>query len=120
LLELLSDVGNRQTLEEAKHLIEGARSLRLPVFDELFLHLTRIKVVRLAYAVADELNLPWKSIAQQHSERLGGGKRWVSVGKTGERLDAFEAWSQQAAASALPAAAHLTDEEVVDMVKALR
>jgi prevent-host-death family protein len=35
-------------------------------------------------------------------------------------MDAFEAWSQQAAASALPAAAHLTDEEVVDMVKALR
>lgn len=34
--------------------------------------------------------------------------------------DAFEAWSRQAAASALPAAAHLTDEEVVDMVKALR
>jgi prevent-host-death family protein len=34
--------------------------------------------------------------------------------------DAFEAWSRQAAASALPAAARLTDEEVVDMVKALR
>jgi prevent-host-death family protein len=33
---------------------------------------------------------------------------------------AFEAWSQQAAASALPAAADLTDEEVVDMVKASR
>ena len=34
--------------------------------------------------------------------------------------DAFEAWSRQAAASSLPAAAHLTDEEVGDMVKALR
>jgi hypothetical protein len=87
LLELLSDVGNRQTLEEAKHLVESARSLRLPVLNELLLNLTRIKVARLAYAVADEFNLPWKSIARQHSERLGGGKRWVSVGKTGERLD---------------------------------
>jgi len=87
LLELLSDAGVRQTLEETRHLAEGARSLRLPVLDELFSHLTRIKVVRLAYAVADELNLPWKTIAQQHSARLGGGKRWVSVGKTGERLD---------------------------------
>jgi hypothetical protein len=87
LLELLSDVGKRQTLEEAKHLVEGARSLRLPVLEALFSHLTRIKVVRLAYAVADELNLPWKSIAHQHSERLGGGHRWVAVGKTGERLD---------------------------------
>ena len=35
-------------------------------------------------------------------------------------VDAFEAWSQKATASALPAAAHLTDEAVVDMVKALR
>lgn len=87
LLELLSDVGKRQTLEEAKHLVEGARSLRLPVLEALFSHLNRIKVVRLACAVADELNLPWISIAQQHSERLGGGKRWVSKGKTGERLD---------------------------------
>lgn len=87
LLELLSDVGKRQTLEEAKHLIESARSLRLPVLEELFSHLVRIKVVRLAYAVADDLNLPWKSIAQQHSERLGGGERWVTKGKTGEVLN---------------------------------
>lgn len=87
LLELLSDVGKGQTLEETRHLVEGARSLRLPVLDELLSHLTRIKVVRLAYALADELDLPWKSIACQHSERLGGGKRWVSVGKSGERLD---------------------------------
>jgi len=87
LLELLSDVGNRQSLEQARHLLEGTRSLRLPVLDALFSHLTRIKVVRLAHAMADELDLPWTSIAHQHSVRLGGGKRWVSVGKTGERLD---------------------------------
>jgi hypothetical protein len=87
ILELLSDVGKGQTLEESKHLIEGARSLRISVLEELFSYLTRIKVVRLAHALADDLNLPWKFIAQQHSERLGGGKRWVSVGKTGERLD---------------------------------
>lgn len=40
--------------------------------------------------------------------------------KRSAAVDAFEAWSQRAAASALPAAAHLTDEEVVDMVQALR
>lgn len=87
LLELLSDVGTRQTLEEARHLVEGARSLRMPVLEALFSHLTRIKVVRLAHALADELSLSWVSLAQQHSERLGGGKRWVGVGKNGERLD---------------------------------
>ncbi len=35
-------------------------------------------------------------------------------------VDAFEAWSQKAAASALPDAAHLSDEDVLNMVKALR
>ena len=35
-------------------------------------------------------------------------------------VDAFEAWSQKAAASALPGAAHLSDDDVLNMVKALR
>lgn len=35
-------------------------------------------------------------------------------------IDAFDAWSQKAAASALPAAASLTDDEVLGLVKALR
>lgn len=86
ILELLSDVGKRQTLEEAMNLTEAARSLRLPVLNELMEHLTRIKVIRLAYAVADDLDLPWKTIALKHSTRLGGGQRWVTVGRTGERL----------------------------------
>jgi len=86
VLELLSDVGKRQTFEEARHLMEAARSLRLPVLDELMEHLTRIKVVRLAYAVADDLDLPWKTMALKHSIRLGGGERWVSMGRNGERL----------------------------------
>ena len=86
ILELLSDVGKRQTLEEAQHLVEGARALRLNVLEELFEHLTRIKVVRLAYVLADDLDLPWKALALKHSVRLGGGQRWVTVGRTGERL----------------------------------
>jgi hypothetical protein len=87
LLELLSDVGKGQSLEEATHLVEGARSLRLPVLDVLLAHLKRIKVVRLADAIANELDLPWKSLARKHSERLGGGRRWVSTTRTGERLN---------------------------------
>jgi antitoxin Phd len=35
-------------------------------------------------------------------------------------VDAFDAWSQKATASALPAANSLTDEAVLDMVKASR
>jgi antitoxin Phd len=35
-------------------------------------------------------------------------------------VEAFEAWSQRAAATALPAAAELTDEDVVRLVKESR
>lgn len=87
LLELLSEVGKRQGLEEASHLLESARTVRLPVLDELLAHLTRIKVARLAAALSHELDLPWQAMARHHSERLGGGERWVTRGRTGERLN---------------------------------
>jgi prevent-host-death family protein len=40
--------------------------------------------------------------------------------KRSAALDAFDAWSQKAAASALPATASLTDDEVLRLVKAAR
>ena len=42
------------------------------------------------------------------------------VNKRQSAVEAFEAWSQKAAATALPAAAELTDEDVVRMVKESR
>lgn len=87
VLELLSDVGKSQGVEEARHLVEGARSLRTDVLEALLAHLKRIKVARLAHAFAEELGLPWAALARRHSERLGGGLRWVSATKTGERLN---------------------------------
>ena len=44
-------------------------------------------MVRLAARLASELELPWAELVQRHSRRLGGGRRWVAVGRTGERLD---------------------------------
>lgn len=87
VLELLSDIGKSQGLEEARHLVEGARSLRMDIMDTLLGHLKRIKVARLAHAFAEDLGLPWGELARRHSERLGGGRRWVSATKTGERLN---------------------------------
>jgi len=87
LLELLSDVGKAQSLEETRQLVEGTRTLREKTLDELLAHLTRIKVVRLAEMLARDLDLPWATLAKRHSQRLGGGKRWIAVAKTGERLD---------------------------------
>jgi hypothetical protein len=87
LLELLSDVGKTQSLEEARQLVETLRTLREKVLDELLMRTTRIKVVRLADLLASELELSWAPLARRHSERMGGGTRWVAVSKSGERLD---------------------------------
>lgn len=87
LLELLSDVGKTQSLEEARQLVETLRTLREKTLDELLAHTTRIKVVRLAELLGRELDLPWAGTAKRHSQRIGGGKRWLAVGKNGERLD---------------------------------
>lgn len=87
LLELLSDVGKTQSLKEARELVEGLRTLREKALDELLAHTKRIKVVRLATLLGRELNLPWAGTAKRHSQRVGGGKRWIAVAKTGERID---------------------------------
>ena len=87
MLELFSDIGKRQSLVEARDLVESLSGLRGKVLDELLRHTTRIKVVRVAAAFATEMNLPWARLAAKHSKRVGGGKRWVAVGRTGERLD---------------------------------
>ena len=87
LLELLSDVGKIQSLDEARQLVESLRSLREKILDELLTHTERIKVVRLAEMLAKDLDLPWAALAKRHSRRLGGGERWVAVSKNGERLD---------------------------------
>lgn len=87
MLELFSDVGKNQSLDEARQLVEGLSSLRTNVLEELMAHVTRIKVIRLAESLSKEFDLPWAAIAKLHSQRLGGGKRWVGVAKSGERLD---------------------------------
>ena len=87
LLELLSNVGKNQTLEEARYIVEGTSSLREPVLDQLMAHVDRVKVVRLAASLASEFDLPWSPVAAKHSERVGGGARWTAVTKSGERID---------------------------------
>lgn len=87
LLELLSDVGKTESLQDSRDLVESVRSLRLPVLENLLAHTTRIKVVRLARALSEELDLPWAAIAKKYSDVKGGGSRWVAITKNGERLD---------------------------------
>lgn len=87
LLEQMSDVGKTDALQDTRDLIESVRDLRLSVFETLLAHTTRIKVVRLARTLSEELDLPWAAMAKTYSEKKGGGSRWVAVSKNGERLD---------------------------------
>lgn len=87
MLELLSDVGKVQSLAETRELVESLSGLREKVLDELLMHTTRIKVVRMAATLASGMKLSWATLATQHSERIGGGAWWVAVGRSGERLD---------------------------------
>jgi hypothetical protein len=87
MLELLSDVGKVQSLAEARELVESLSGLREKVLNQLLRHTTRIKVVRMAATFATDMKLPWAALATRRSERIGGGARWVAVGRTGERLD---------------------------------
>lgn len=87
LLELLSDVGTKVSLQDAQLIVESARNLRSSTLETLLAHATRIKVVRLARALSEELGLPWAPLAKKCSEAKGGGSRWIAVSKSGERLD---------------------------------
>jgi Transcriptional regulator, AbiEi antitoxin N-terminal domain len=69
------------------YMLPGDTLTREGCWMELLAHSTRIKVVRLAELIAKDLDLPWAALAKHHSQRLGGGKRWIAVAKSGERLD---------------------------------
>ena len=79
LLELFSDTGKLQSLEETLNVAESVRHLRPDVLETLLAHTTRVKVVRLAKSLAESLELPWLEVAKNHNERLGSSSRWVAV-----------------------------------------
>ena len=87
MLELLSDVGKVESLTETRELVESLSGLREKDLEVLLMHTTRIKVVRMAATLSSSMKLPWATLASKHSERIGGGARWVAVGRSGERLD---------------------------------
>ena len=83
VLELLSEVGVRQPLEEARDLLAGAPSLRAAVLQDLLARCKQVKTVRLCLSLGRELDLPWA--AKLHPEGLptGSGQRWVGRSREG-------------------------------------
>ncbi|MEZ5646849.1 MAG: type IV toxin-antitoxin system AbiEi family antitoxin domain-containing protein [Burkholderiaceae bacterium] len=78
LLELLSDVGVRQPLQEARELVESAYSLRADVLRELLQRCTSVKTVRLCLQLGREASLPWAAKLDPATLPTGSDRPWVS------------------------------------------
>lgn len=83
LLEVLSEVGVRQSLQEARELAEGTYGLRADVLRELLQHCTSVKTVRLCLQLGRDLLLPWASKLDPATLPTGSGRPWVSQSPDG-------------------------------------
>jgi hypothetical protein len=86
LLEMLSEVGMRQGVEEARNLMEGVHSVRQEVMETLLKHCIRVKVVRLCVNWADEFNFEWSAPARKAAKRKLGKGCWNARFKDGTML----------------------------------
>lgn len=78
LLELLSEVGVRQPLQEARELVESTYSLRADVLRELLRQCTNVKTVRLCLQLGREASLPWVAKLDPATLPTGSDRPWVS------------------------------------------
>jgi hypothetical protein len=78
LLEVLSEVGVRQPLQEARELLESTYSLRADVLRELLQRCSSVKTVRLCLQLGWELSLPWAAKLDAAQLPTGSGRPWVS------------------------------------------
>jgi hypothetical protein len=86
LLEMLSEVGVHQGIEEARNIMEGARALRPEVLTTLVKNCRRVKVVRLCVSWSEELNLPWAAAVKKAAGKSLSSGRWTSRLKDGTLL----------------------------------
>lgn len=78
LLEVFSEVGVRQPLQEARELAESAYSLRADVLRDLLQRCTSVKTVRLCLQLGRELSLPWAVKLDPTQLPTGSARAWVS------------------------------------------
>ena len=83
LLEVLSDVGVRQPLQEARQLTQSTHTLRANVLLELLRSCASVKTVRLSVNLGRELGLPWSSKLDPTELPLGSARPWVSRSSDG-------------------------------------
>lgn len=83
LLELLSDVGVRQPLQEARELTENTYNFRADVLHELLQRCTSVKTVRLCLQLGREVSTPWATKLDPATLPTGSKRPWVSKSADG-------------------------------------
>jgi hypothetical protein len=78
LLEMLSEVGPRQSLTEARAIMEGAYGLREEILLNLLGQCTSVKTVRLCLLLSKELALPFADTLLSADLPTKGNGAWVS------------------------------------------
>jgi hypothetical protein len=80
ILEMLYCIPKRETLSEARYIIEGLTTLRPPIVQELLEQCSSVKAKRLLLAMAEDFDLPWLKKVQTSRVDLGKGPRVVAPG----------------------------------------
>jgi hypothetical protein len=83
LLEVLSEVGVRQSLAEARDLVENSYSVRADILRDLLQHCTSVKTVRLCLQLGRDLSMPWAAKLAAADLPTGGDRPWVSKTREG-------------------------------------
>lgn len=83
LLEMLDEVGTRQTFGEAEQLVESTYNLRARVLTELLQHCTRVKTVRLCLQLGERKQMPWAAKLDKEKLPQGSARPWVSRSRDG-------------------------------------
>lgn len=78
LLEMLSEVGPRQSLAEARAIMEGAYSMREEILLTLLGRCTSVKTVRLCLLLSKELRLPFADALFAAELPTKGKGAWVT------------------------------------------
>ncbi|MGH8239339.1 MAG: type IV toxin-antitoxin system AbiEi family antitoxin domain-containing protein, partial [Steroidobacteraceae bacterium] len=77
ILELLSEVPQRQSVDEARLLMEGLQTLRPPVLQRLLASCVSVKTVRLFLNWSRELALPHQEKLDERKFRKGSKSRHI-------------------------------------------
>jgi hypothetical protein len=87
VIELLSEVGVHQDLEEARNLFDGLRNLRTEVLGCLLACCTSVKAVRLFLTWARETAVvDVDQLLKEHKIKTGSKSRWITRLKDGTLL----------------------------------